>query len=121
MAPATTLQRHTRERPQDVFLRRTLDVALTDVRARIRGHAGDVVIDTVDDGRVTLEFLGACRGCPAQAFTFYAAVEPALAKIDGVTHIEPPRTAAPPSVIERIRGMTRSTVTEQAARSSVLR
>ena len=121
MASATTLQRHAPEGPEDEALRRTLDVALTDVRARIRGHAGDVAIDSVDDGRVTLEFLGACRGCPAQAFTFYAAVEPALTKIDGVTRIEPPRTAAAPSVIRRIREMTRSTVTGQAAGSSELR
>ena len=121
MAPVTTLQRHAPERPEDESLRRTLDVALTDVRARLRGHAGDVVIDSVDDGRITLEFLGACRGCPAQAFTFLAAVEPVLAKIDGVTHIEPPRTAAAPSVIRRIREMTRATVTEQTAGSNELR
>ena len=121
MAPVTTLQRHAPERPEDESLRRTLDVALTDVRARIRGHAGDVVIDSVEDGRVTLEFLGACRGCPAQAFTFHAAVEPVLAKIEGVTRIEPPRTAAAPSVIRRIRSMTRAGATRQTAGSNELR
>lgn len=105
MAPTT-------ERPEDESLRRTLDGALTYVRARIRGHAGDVVVESVDDGRVTVGFLGACRGCPAQAFTFHAAVEPVLAKIAGVTHIEPPRTAAAPSVIRRIREMSRTTATE---------
>lgn len=116
-----SVQHRAPEKQEDEALRRNLDVALVDVRGRIRGHAGDVVIDKLDEGRVTVEFLGACRGCPAQAFTFYAVVEPALAKVKGVSGIEPPRTAASPAVIKRVREMTRSTVTEQAAGSSELR
>lgn len=94
---------------QDLDLKEKLDRALHNIRGRIRGHAGDVMIDDVRDGVVTLEFLGACKGCPAQAFTFYAVVEPALADIDGVNRVEPPRTAASPAVVKRIREMMRST------------
>jgi len=89
----------------DETLKRNLDGALIGIRGRIRGHAGDVVVDTVEDGVVSLEFLGACRGCPAQAFTFYAVVEPALSKIDGVKSVEPPRIAASPIVLKRIKAM----------------
>ena len=62
----------------DLAMRDRLDAALADIRPRIRGHAGDVIVTGVVDGKVSLDFLGACRGCPAQAFTFLAVVEPAL-------------------------------------------
>jgi Fe-S cluster biogenesis protein NfuA len=69
-----------------------LSAALVDIRARLRGHFGDVVVADATEGVVKLEFLGACRGCPAQAFTFLAVVEPA-------------RSTASPAVVGRIREM----------------
>ena len=94
--------------------KRELEAALVDIRGRIRGHAGDVAVDKWEDGVVTLEFLGACRGCPAQAFTFYAVVEPALASVEGVTRVEPPRSACAPSVAKRIRKMLQQPVARKS-------
>jgi Fe-S cluster biogenesis protein NfuA len=85
-----------------------LNATLENIRARIRGHFGDVIVTDATDGVVKLEFLGACRGCPAQAFTLLAVVEPALIAVEGVKSVEPPRSTASPAVISRIREMTRS-------------
>ena len=102
----------------DRQLKRQADAALAEIRGRIRGHAGDVVVDGVKDGVVTVEFLGACRGCPAQAFTFYAVVEPALLKIGGITAVESPRGAPSAAVLKRIREMTSAGRTLSAALAS---
>ena len=96
---------------EDLALRDRLNMALGEIRPRIRGHAGDVIVADVVDGRVRLDFLGACRGCPAQAFTFLAVVEPALLAVEGVRSVAPPRSVSSPAVRERIRnviGATRS-------------
>jgi Fe-S cluster biogenesis protein NfuA len=87
---------------------RGLNRALTTVRQRLRGHAGDVVVAGVDDGVVTLEYQGACRGCPALHFTHAALVEPTLERVKGVTSVTPPRSDISPAVLERIRRMTRT-------------
>jgi len=89
-------------------LRCEVESALIGIRARVRGHAGDVVITDVKGGNIKLSFLGACRGCPAQAFTFLAVVEPALLKVKGVKSVVPPRMASSPAVLRRIRKMISS-------------
>jgi Fe-S cluster biogenesis protein NfuA len=82
-----------------------LNGALTRIRQRLRGHAGDVVVAGLTDGLVTLEYQGACRGCPALHFTHAAVVEPALTGVEGVTSVAPPRSDISPAVLERIRRM----------------
>lgn len=96
------------ESPAPEALADRLNATLADIRARIRGHFGDVVVTDATDGVVKLEFLGACRGCPAQAFTLLAVVEPALMAVEGVKSVEPPRSTASPAVIARVRAMARS-------------
>src|SRR4051794_34505214 len=93
------------EHAGDDALRRELNGALVSVRQRLRGHAGDVVVVGVDDGVVTLDYQGACRGCPAVDFTHAAVVEPALEAVDGVTSVTPPRSSIAPAVRARIRAM----------------
>ena len=83
-----------------------LNRALDSVRQRLRGHAGDVVVVGAQDGVVTLEYRGACRGCPALHFTHAAVVQPALERVEGVTSVAPPRSDISPAVLERIRRMT---------------
>lgn len=90
-------------------LYRDIEKALVDIRARIRGHAGDLIVSSVEDGAAKLEFLGACRGCPAQAFTLVAVVEPALLGVNGIQRVEAPRMASSPAVLRRIRKMMEST------------
>lgn len=86
-----------------------IEKVLVDIRARIRGHAGDVIVSDVKEGSVSLEFLGACRGCPAQAFTLTAVIEPALLSVKGIERVEAPRMASSPAVLKRIRKVMEST------------
>jgi Fe-S cluster biogenesis protein NfuA len=82
-----------------------LDEALVSVRQRLRGHAGDVTVAGIEDGVVTLDYQGACRGCPAVNFTHIAVVEPALGTVEGVRSVAPPRSDIAPAVLKRIRAM----------------
>ncbi|HEX7301046.1 MAG TPA: NifU family protein [Solirubrobacteraceae bacterium] len=89
----------------DAPARAALDAALVSVRRRLRGHAGDVAVADVSDGVVTLDYRGACRGCPAVNFTHVAVVEPALSGVHGVKSVAPPRSDIAPAVLNRIRRM----------------
>lgn len=80
--------------------------ALSTVKSRLRGHGGDVVVGDVTDGVVDLEFQGACRGCPAQGFTFVSVVEPAVRSVAEVTTVRSSRSHISPFVIERIRRLS---------------
>jgi Fe-S cluster biogenesis protein NfuA len=100
-------------------LRRDLLAALAGVRARIRGHAGDVDVATVRDGVVELDFLGACRGCPAQDFTFLAVIEPTLLAVPGVKRIEPPRAVGSPYVRRRIEQMLQARRSNEKGQETV--
>jgi Fe-S cluster biogenesis protein NfuA len=77
---------------------------LAEVRARLRGHGGDVVVrqnetnDTID-----LEFVGACRGCPAIAFTYSAVVEPVLADVGVKVNV--PQVHLSETARQRIRSL----------------
>jgi Fe-S cluster biogenesis protein NfuA len=77
--------------------------ALDAVTPRLRGHAGDVELVSVEDGEVQLKFTGACAGCPALPFTFVAAIEPALMDTPGVRSIASRQLHASSSVLARIR------------------
>jgi Fe-S cluster biogenesis protein NfuA len=77
--------------------------ALVSVRRRVRGHAGDVTVSRVQDGNVEVEFHGACRACPAIAFTYAAVVEPALEDLPGVNSVSSRQVHASRATLERIR------------------
>lgn len=80
---------------------------LDDVRRRLRGHGGDLRVSVVsDDGAVELEFVGACRGCPALAFTFTAVVAPAATALSGVTDVTSGQTQRLPFVARRIAAIS---------------
>ena len=84
-----------------------VDAVLAVVRSRLRGHGGDVAVRDVRDGVVDLEFQGACRGCPAQAFTHVAVLEASLADVDGVARVTSSRSHIAPAVVQRIRSTLR--------------
>lgn len=86
-------------------VRAQVTAALDKVKGRLRGHGGDVVVEKVDDGVVSLDFQGACRGCPALSFTYLAVVEPTVREVPGVRDIEIARSAISPAVIRRIEKM----------------
>jgi Fe-S cluster biogenesis protein NfuA len=79
------------------------NLALDPIRARLRSHGGDVQVRDVDaTGVVSLEFIGACRGCPALAFTYSAVVHPALVETPGVTRVDCHQTRHSDRIIRRI-------------------
>ncbi len=81
--------------------------SIRDVRARLRGHAGDLnIIDVDENGEVTIEFIGACSACPALGFTYLAIVEPSLTAIEGITSIKAEQVHISPAVRKRITAFT---------------
>ena len=87
-------------------VRTRVEAALSSVKSRLRGHGGNVVVGDIKDGVVDLEFQGACRGCPAQGFTFVSVVEPAVRSVSAVTTVKSSRSHISPFVVERIRKMS---------------
>lgn len=51
---------------------------MSDLRARIQAHGGDLRVTSVDGQRVEVKFLGACQGCVALPLTFLGVVKPRL-------------------------------------------
>ncbi len=81
--------------------------SIKDVRARLRGHAGDLIIHDIDeDGEVSIEFIGACSACPAIGFTYLAIVEPALTEIKGVNSIKTHQVHLSPAFRKRMSTFT---------------
>lgn len=55
----------------------------------LHAHGGDVRIRSVSqDGVVTVEFYGACVGCPLRPVTLALLVEPRLKMLDGITAVD---------------------------------
>jgi Fe-S cluster biogenesis protein NfuA len=75
------------------------------VRARrtLRSHGGDITIrDDHGHGDLDVEFIGACRGCPALAFTFSMVVHPVLAGLDGVRSVHSRQVTLSPALVRRV-------------------
>lgn len=64
-----------------------LATALDELRARIQAHGGDVRAIVADGRTVELEFVGACRGCPALPMTFMSVVRPTLLASSTVSEV----------------------------------
>ncbi|GAW47878.1 MULTISPECIES: NifU family protein [unclassified Nocardioides] len=65
-----------------------VETELEKVRQRLRSHGGDLrLLELTPEGEVSLEFVGACRGCPALGFTYSAVVQPAVAGVAGVAEV----------------------------------
>ncbi len=61
------------------------------IRPSLQADGGDVVlVDVSDDGVVTVELQGACKGCPMSQMTLANGVERILKdKIEGITSVVP--------------------------------
>jgi Fe-S cluster biogenesis protein NfuA len=60
-----------------------------EISAVLYAHAGGIQLDHVDDdGRVHLNFTGACTGCPYRPVTMATTIRPGLLQIEGVTGVE---------------------------------
>lgn len=66
----------------------TLDAALDYIRPAVQADGGDIVLLGVDGGRVELEMVGACGGCPLSMMTLKAGIERILLdRVPGVTEV----------------------------------
>ena len=75
-----------------------MDVAavLDLIRPSLMADGGDVtLVDVTDDGTVTVELTGACKGCPLSELTLANGIERILKeRVPGVTRVVPAEEAA---------------------------
>ncbi|MBR3182586.1 MAG: NifU family protein [Eggerthellaceae bacterium] len=66
------------------------------IRPSLLADGGDVeLIDVADDGTVTVELTGACKGCPLSELTLANGIERILKeRVPGVTRVVPAEEAA---------------------------
>ena len=64
------------------------------IRPSLIADGGDVtLVDVEDDGTVTVELTGACKGCPLSALTLANGIERSLKeRVPGVTSVVPKDT-----------------------------
>ncbi len=75
MNQATTLEDQVRE-------------ALALIRPAIQMDGGDITLESVDAGRVTVQLLGTCESCPISPVTLKQGVERILReRVPGITEV----------------------------------
>lgn len=65
-----------------------LNVALEYIRPALQADGGDLILLGAEGGRVTLQLVGACGGCPMSTMTLTAGIERILCdRVPGVTEV----------------------------------
>lgn len=65
-----------------------LDEALEYIRPAVQADGGDIVLLGAEDGRVSLQMVGACGGCPLSMMTLKAGIERILKdRVPGVKEV----------------------------------
>ena len=65
-----------------------LNDTLEYIRPALQADGGDMILLGVEDGRVTLQLVGACGGCPLSTMTLTAGIERILRdRVPGVTEV----------------------------------
>ncbi|HEX7100188.1 MAG TPA: NifU family protein [Acidimicrobiia bacterium] len=66
-----------------------LESTLDYIRPAIQMDGGDIVLQSVEDGVVTLQMVGACGGCPLSMMTLKAGIERILKdRVPGVVAVD---------------------------------
>jgi Fe-S cluster biogenesis protein NfuA len=66
-----------------------LESTLDYIRPAIQMDGGDIVLQEIEDGVVTLQMVGACGGCPLSMMTLKAGIERILKdRVPGVLSVE---------------------------------
>lgn len=69
--------------------RQLLESTLDYIRPAIQMDGGDIVLQDIEDGVVTLQMVGACGGCPLSMMTLKAGIERILKdRVPGVLSVE---------------------------------
>jgi Fe-S cluster biogenesis protein NfuA len=66
-----------------------VDKALDEIRPYIHSHAGEVnIVDITNDGKVKIQMVGTCHGCPMSMLTLRLGIERILMeKVEGITGV----------------------------------
>ena len=65
-----------------------LDSTLEYIRPALQADGGDLILLGVEEGKVTLQLVGACGGCPMSTMTLTAGIERILRdRVPGVTEV----------------------------------
>ncbi len=65
-----------------------LEEALEYIRPAVQADGGDLVLLSADDGKVSLQMVGACGGCPLSMMTLKAGIERILKdRVPGVREV----------------------------------
>jgi Fe-S cluster biogenesis protein NfuA len=65
-----------------------LNATLEYIRPAPQADGGDLILLGVNEGRVTLQLVGACGGCPLSTMTLTAGIERILRdRVPGVTEV----------------------------------
>ena len=77
------------------------------IRPRLQADGGDVELVGVDEnGVVTVELQGACKGCPMSAVTLAMGIERTIKQaIPEVTKVEAAGSNFPPGLLDKFRAM----------------
>ena len=72
---------------EDLYER--VDKALDEIRPYIHSHAGEVnIVDITPDGKVKIQMVGTCHGCPMSMLTLRLGIERILLeKVEGITGV----------------------------------
>ena len=66
-----------------------LESTLEYIRPALQADGGDLILLGTDRGKVTLQLVGACGGCPLSTMTLTAGIERILRdRVPGVTAVE---------------------------------
>ena len=73
-----------------------LDETLEYIRPAVQADGGDLVLVGAEDGKVSIQMVGACGGCPLSMMTLKAGIERILMdRVPGVTEVVAVADAAP--------------------------
>jgi Fe-S cluster biogenesis protein NfuA len=65
-----------------------LDATLEYIRPALQADGGDLILLGVEEGRVNLQLVGACGGCPMSTMTLTAGIERILRdRVPGVSEV----------------------------------
>jgi Fe-S cluster biogenesis protein NfuA len=76
--------------------------ALSEIRPLLKGHAGDLTVDSVSEGVVTVQFHNACQSCPAISVTFAGLVRSRFMQVAGVKEVRSAQVHASAKALDRI-------------------
>jgi len=66
-----------------------LDTTLEYIRPALQADGGDLILLGTNNGKVTIQLVGACGGCPLSTMTLTAGIERILIdRVPGVTEVE---------------------------------